>query len=461
MRAFGKYISRFLVLFVAVLLILLLINAVSFFWIFRQVVFTDYGETAPRRMLEKVAAVSSAEGIPAAMEEELRRNQIWAMFLSPDGRCLWQVDLPEELPTHYTVQDVAVFSKGYLHDDPVFVWAEDDGLLVLGYPQNSYIKLTGNYYAADLLKLLPLFVGLTGLFDLTVIFLIYFWSKRKILKGTGPLVASVEALSHGTPVHLSVKGELSGVAESVNRVSHILIRQNQARANWISGVSHDIRTPLSVIMGYANRIAQREDIGADIREQADAVYKQSIKIKELVQDLNLVSRLEYEMQPLHKEAVRLSKLLRTYLTDLLNTGIPAGYAMDIDIAPDAENAMLECDARLIERAVNNLVQNSIQHNPQGCGICLSLALAGERLILTVRDDGNGLSRETLRSLEETPHYMESPDARLDLRHGLGLRIVRKIAAAHHGTFRLANLQPHGCEATLVFPCGGMQRPGEA
>ena len=102
------------------------------------------------------------------------------------------------------------------------------------------------------------------------------------------------------------------------------------------------------------------------------MQKQSAKIKELVQDLNLVSQLEYEMQPLHKEMVRLSKLLRSYVADLLNTGISDSYNIGIKITPDAENAVLECDARLISRAVNNLVQNSMKHNPQGCEVCILL-----------------------------------------------------------------------------------------
>ena len=99
---------------------------------------------------------------------------------------------------------------------------------------------------------------------------------------------------------------------------------------------------------------------------------QSIKIKELVQDLNLVSQLEYDMQPLHKEPIRLSKLLRSYMADLLNTGIAEIYTVEIEIVPDAENIILECDARLISRAVSNLVQNSMRHNPNGCNIRLSL-----------------------------------------------------------------------------------------
>ena len=145
------------------------------------------------------------------------------------------------------------------------------------------------------------------------------------------------------------------------------------------------------------------------------------------------------------------KLLRSYVADLLNTGISDSYNIGIEIAPDAENAVLECDARLISRAVNNLVQNSMKHNPQGCEICLSLAASKNQLILMVTDNGIGLSAEKLQELEGMPHYMESTDERLDLRHGLGLLIVQQVAAAHQGVFELGNAQPHGCRATISFP----------
>ena len=71
--------------------------------------------------------------------------------------------------------------------------------------------------------------------------------------------------------------------------------------------------------------------------------------------------------------------------------------------------------------------------------------------MTVTDNGIGLSAEKLQELEEKPHYMESTDERLDLRHGLGLLIVQQVAAAHQGVFELGNAQPHGCRATISFP----------
>ena len=228
-------------------------------------------------------------------------------------------------------------------------------------------------------------MGMLGM-DALCLFLAYYFSKRRIIQNTEPIVEAIETLADGKPASLHIDGELSEIAGSVNKASQIISRQNEARANWISGVSHDIRTPLSMIMGYAGRIAANEATTDKVREQAEIVRKQSVKIKELVQDLNLVSQLEYEMQPLHKEQIRLSKLIRSYVAELLNSGISDAYTIEIDIAPEAENAMLECDARLISRAINNLVQNSIKHNPQGCKILLSLKYTEETLTLTVADN---------------------------------------------------------------------------
>ena len=450
MKAFGKYISKYLLSFFVFALILLLINILAFALTFGGIVFREYGSASPANMLEAVAADLSASGISEERLQELNHNQIWAMLLDASGRCIWEASLPEGIPTRYTIQDVAVFSKGYLQDYPVFVRNIDNGLLVLGYPKDSFMKLTGNYFPIRAIRLFPLFVTGILAMDIVFLFLVYYFSKRKISKNTEPIMASIKTLSTGKPVDLSIRGELSEIADSVNRASQVLSRQNQARANWISGVSHDIRTPLSMIMGYAQRIAGDHEASGNIQQEAEIIRAQSTKIKDLVQDLNLVSQLEYEMQPLHKEPVRLSKLLRSYAADLLNTGIPEKYSFGVEISKNSETAVIECDARLISRAINNQVQNSINHNPQGCTISLRLDCSDSTVSLTVADDGVGLSPEKLRELKEKPHYMESTDERLDLRHGLGLLLVRQIVEAHGGIMKITNRAEGGVDTALVF-----------
>ena len=450
MKSFGTYISKHLASFAAFLLILVLINVILFGVTFYHTVSDDYGESSPHAMLEMTSAAATTEGLTDDAIQKLRQYNIWAMYLTPNGECFWTLDMPEEVPHNYNIQDVALFSKGYLEDYPVFIWNTDEGLLVLGYPKDSYMKLTSNYYSIEAIQKLPFYIiGMLGM-DALCLFLAYYFSKRRIIQNTAPIVDAIETLADGKPASLHIDGELSEIAGSVNKASLVISRQNQARANWISGVSHDIRTPLSMIMGYAGQIAGNEAANNTIREQAEIVRKHSVKIKELVQDLNLVSQLEYEMQPLHKEQIRLSKLIRSYVAELLNSGISDAYTIEIDIAPEVENAMLECDARLISRAINNLVQNSIKHNPQGCKVQLSLKSTGKTLILAVADNGVGLTPEKLQELKEKPHYMESTDERLDLRHGLGLLLVRQIVEAHHGTLFIESEPNKGYEARIVF-----------
>ena len=258
-------------------------------------------------------------------------------------------------------------------------------------------------------------------------------------------------LSEGKPTDLCIKGELSDISNSINKASAILNNTNIARANWISGVSHDIRTPLSIIMGYATQISDNSSISTQVKEQSNIILSQGIKIKELIYDLNLVSQLEYDVQPLHKEPTHLSKLLRSIIIDILNNGLPDIYSIEIHISADAETISIELDIRLITRAITNLIHNCIQHNPTGCDIVLSLDLCDNLLSLIIADNGIGISPEKMQELATRPHYMESTDERLDLRHGLGIVLVRQIIQVHHGTLEIESEFQKGYKTTIKLP----------
>ena len=131
MRSFASYISKHLASFAAFILILLFLNAVVFSLTFQKIVTEDYGNSSPQSMLEMTAAAATPERLLDNAVQKLRQNHIWAIYLNADGQCYWSVDLPDEVPESYTIQDVALFSKGYIEDYPVFVWNTDDGLLVL------------------------------------------------------------------------------------------------------------------------------------------------------------------------------------------------------------------------------------------------------------------------------------------------------------------------------------------
>ena len=114
----------------------------------------------------------------------------------------------------------------------------------------------------------------------------------------------LSCLAHGEAVQLAERGSLREVAAGINAASGELQRRDaalrkkdEARANWIAGISHDIRTPLSVILGYAGELQDDPALPPQEQEQAAVICRQGIRLRDLVSDLNLVSRLEYDMQP--------------------------------------------------------------------------------------------------------------------------------------------------------------------
>ncbi len=205
-----------------------------------------------------------------------------------------------------------------------------------------------------------------------------------------------------------------------------------------------------MILGYASHISESDAIDNITREQAKIIKGQSVKIKGLIEDINLASQLEYEMQPLQKTNIKLSKLLRNYVADFLNTFSKDDYNISVDISPNAENSVFECDERLIIRAINNLVINSIEHNKTGCDITLSLDVVDEDITLTVSDTGVGLSHKKIKELNEKSHYLKSTDDKLKLRHGLGLLLVKQIAHVHDAKMTISDNNNCGCKIEITF-----------
>ena len=138
------------------------------------------------------------------------------------------------------------------------------------------------------------------------------------------------------------------------------------------------------------------------------------------------------MQPLELSYIRISKLLRSFVADKINEGLEEPYSISLDIAPSAEQLEFNCNERLLERALSNLVNNSIRHNPNGCDITIELNSYKGKPQIIVSDNGVGVSKEFAEA-QKKPHYFEALDERLDLRHGLGLIIVKQIIEAHGGT----------------------------
>ena len=452
MRNLGKFISKHLLIYLLVLVFVVVLDSAIFFLAFNKTV-SGISKENPVQTLQEVSGSFTSENgaytLSSQYEKKLTDDNIWGILINSDGNVIWQHNLPENIPLKYTLQDVATFSKGYISDYPVFTWEQEDNLLVLGYPQNSYSKFTTNFLPVSAIQKTPFILIIMLGLDTAILFIVYYLSKRNVMLKITPILSGIDKLSHGEKVTLDINGELAEVGERINETSHYLKKQDQARANWISGVSHDIRTPLSMIMGYADKIATTSNIDESTKKQAVIIKTQSVKIKNLVQDLNLVSQLNYNIQPIQEKNVYLCKIIREIVTEYLNGDISDKFEFQLDLAKNTEPISIVGDERLLYRAIQNLISNSINHNENGCVISISLQANEDTLTLSICDNGRGVTEEELHKIETTPHYLQSTDDRLDLQHGLGLLLVKEIVAIHKGKIKISSTLNVGF-STILF-----------
>lgn len=332
------------------------------------------------------------------------------VFLMEDtGNVVWSYHLPEDLPLHYTVRQIVQFTRFYLEDYPVFTRIVEDGVLVVGLPRQTVWKYQF-YFNIKTMDMFKEFLPLLFLANVAV-----------------ALVAPI----------LIIK-----------RDAH---RREMQRTSWIAGVSHDIRTPLALVIGYADELIHRGDGGMaqqEISVMAQRIERQAVRIKTLVTNLNTSNKLAYGMGVWHRERILLAALLRESICNVLNGDFDDKYDMEVCIEETLESFYTKGDAELIKRLVENLVNNAVVHNPKGCTIKISLTQQRlwilNKTVLEVSDNGCGVSREQLRAFRTAVHSDKLPE------HGLGVRLVRQIAAFHHWRVFFYNNQEHGFSCKIYL-----------
>lgn len=360
---------------------------------------------------EYAAALSATDNgfeLPDALGRDLTKRGCWAMLLDGNGNVVWQHDKPAEVADKFTLSEVAGFTRWYLADYPVRVHTFDDGLLVIASPKDSVWK-----YEVS-----------------TAVSTFFFW----------PIWALIVLLSNFLLIFIL----------SVVMTKRRYKVRDAARTEWIAAVSHDVRTPLSAVLGYAGQMEADETLTEKQRQEASVIRQKGEELRGLIADLNLTNRLMHSMEPIQQTWLSLAALIREAAAQLLNEQQNGRYEVEVEIAPRASQMQLYGDAALLLRMLKNLLSNSVRHNPEGCAITMALHTKGLGLCLTVSDNGCGYSKPQLKKLT-------GKTAPVTTGHGLGLTIVRQIAFAHGGRIRFSDNAHGGACCTVRFPGFSVRR----
>ena len=376
----------------------------------------------------------------------LREHDAWAMLLDESGTVVWEQDLPEELPRSYTSAQVASFSRWYLQDYPVKVWSREDGaLMVVGFAPDTLVKY---YFSMEKPSLLMFLMGAIAVFVFNLLLMVFLMLRntRRVEKAMSPILRGIQDLSRGSYQPLDERGELAEINAGLNRAGDYLMQKDNTRAEWIRGVSHDIRTPLSMVLGYASELEDDDALPTEARHQAGMIRQQGERLKSLVEDLNLTTKLEYALQPIRRETVDLAEIGRQAVSEVLNSGLPEQFEIAFSEEHPGSAARMEGDTALLRRMLDNLIRNSIVHNPQGCHISVTVGAEDGRCTCTVADDGVGMDDVRLEALNQETDVSSTQSGE----HGLGLKLVRQIVKAHGGTVQFQQAVPHGLEVLVFF-----------
>ncbi len=398
--------------------------------------------------------------LPEDIALELNETGAWAIFIdNAVMKVVWKTDnLPESVPMSYSLSDIAHLTRGYIDGYPTFTGESENGLVVLGYPKDSFWKHMWPSWDYNLIANLPKTILSVLVINVMLIFIIYVIANSRLLKSVKPIVDGIQSLPTAEAVHIKEKGLLSELAININKTSEILQSQRRqlrkketARANWIAGVSHDIRTPLSMVMGYASQLESDNRLSENDRKKATVIVKQSQRMRNLINDLNLASKLEYNMQPINPARHNLVAVVRQVVVDFINMDIDDKHPIEWKTDETLKVCFADIDKDLIKRAVSNLIQNCINHNEQGCHIFIRVMTGDGHCMIVVADDGRGATDEQIEKLNNSPHYMICDENTAQQRHGLGLLIVKQIVAAHGGTTSIEHSSYGGFSVTLVLP----------
>jgi len=223
------------------------------------------------------------------------------------------------------------------------------------------------------------------------------------------------------------------------------------RSDFVANVSHEIRTPATVIAGFAETLLSLELDEKSHREYLSAILRQSETMGRLVGDLLLLSSLERATDRMEESPVELQPLLESLIYEA--RALSAGHHK-ISLEFDGPARLLAAPAE-IESALRNLITNAVRYTPDGGSITVSWRARDDEGWLAVRDTGIGIAAEHMPRITERFYRVDRSRSRDTGGTGLGLAIVKRIANRHHASLRIDSEPGRGSTFTLRFPARRM------
>jgi two-component system, OmpR family, sensor histidine kinase BaeS len=274
---------------------------------------------------------------------------------------------------------------------------------------------------------------------------------RTLTRPLRELTAASQAMAQGNleqQVAVRSRDELGELAAAFNQMSAELARANRSRRQMTADIAHDLRTPLTVIKGYAEALRN-----GDLPPAAatfETVYQEAEHLSHLVEDLRTLSLVDAGKLTLHRQAVQPGDILERTAAAHLPQAQQSGITLGVDVAADL--SPIHADPERLVQVLGNLVGNALRYTPEGGRITLAARQQAGGIRLTVRDTGAGIDPADLPHIFDRFYRGDDSRETNEGESGLGLAIAKSLVEAHGGSISVTSTPGEGSTFAIILPC---------
>ena len=284
------------------------------------------------------------------------------------------------------------------------------------------------------------------LVSVTVLFIICVVLAQFI---TGHLIAPIEKLAeHMDDMEsVGVYQELQPFVETIQKQHQDILKSANMRQEFTANVSHELKTPLTSISGYAELMENNLVDEENISKFAKAIHQNADRLLTLINDIIRLSELDAIQQEPEFEDTDLFELAKNCVEMLqLNAN-----NHDVKINIDGDTQIIRANKQMIDELIYNLCDNAIRYNKPGGVVDVLVYRSRKGIVLSVKDNGIGISKEHQERIFERFYRVDKSRSKATGGTGLGLAIVKHIAQIHNASLEVASEIDKGTQIQVIFP----------
>ena len=274
--------------------------------------------------------------------------------------------------------------------------------------------------------------------------------SRTLTRPIRELTRATHAVSEGDlsqQVPVRSNDELGELAQAFNKMSSELSRSVNTRKQMTADIAHELRTPLSLILGHAEAV--HDGVLPPSRENFEIIREEAERLEHLVNDLRTLSLADAGELSINPQTVEPDRLLQEVAAIYQYQTQRKNIALDLDIASPLSNVAV--DPGRMTQVLTNILDNALRHTPDGGRIILSAKDANDQVELAIEDSGPGLKAEDIERIFDRFYRTDSSRQREDGGSGLGLAIARSIVQAHGGQLLAESETGKGLKVIVRLP----------